>query len=123
QGRDQSARGVRRRSARHFTKGVELPYRQTSLGWIALADGKPLVAVAELRRGDSLPDGLVSACPGCIGAALGRAFDAANMPDSAIAAYASYVDGPPPAQKLFIDALNLGPALKRLGELLEAKGD
>jgi len=104
-------------------KRVDLPDRRTALGWIALADRKPLVAVAELRRGDSLPDGPVQACPGCIGATLGRAFDAANMPDSAIAAYTSYVDGSPPAQKLFIDALNLGPALKRLGELLEAKGD
>jgi tetratricopeptide (TPR) repeat protein len=104
-------------------KRVDLPERHTALGWIALADRKPLVAVAELRRGDSLPDGPVQACPGCIGATLGRAFDAANMPDSAIAAYTSYVDGAPPAQKLFIDALHLGPALKRLGELLEAKGD
>jgi tetratricopeptide (TPR) repeat protein len=104
-------------------KRVQLHERHTALGWIALADRKPLVAVAELRHGDSLPDGPVNACPGCIGAALGRAFDAANMPDSAIAAYTSYVDRSTSAQKLFIDAWNLGPALKRLGELLEAKGD
>ena len=53
---------------------------------------------------------------------LGRAFDAANNPDSAIANYERYI-ATPSFTKVFTDGLNLAGMHKRLGELYEAKGD
>ena len=52
---------------------------------------------------------------------LSRAFDAANMRDSAIAAYTAYVTTPSPFT--WPDETALARAHLRLGELHEAKGD
>ena len=104
-------------------KRIRVPERHEALAWIALVEKRPLDAVSEFRKSDSLPDGPASACVGCIQAFVARAFDAASLPDSALAAYAAYVDAPSAFQMMFINDFNLGPALKRLGELYEAKGD
>ncbi len=53
---------------------------------------------------------------------LARAYDLAGNADSALAVYARYV-GTSEYNKLATDAVYLGPSLKRLGELYEAKGD
>ena len=53
---------------------------------------------------------------------LARAYDLAGNADSALAVYARYV-GTSEHNKLATDAVYLGPSLKRLGELYEAKGD
>ncbi len=56
--------------------------------------------------------------------ALGRAFDQAQMPDSAIANLERFVATPSWFRlRLHGDGLYLAPAYKRLGELYEGKGD
>ena len=100
------------------------PERHDALAEIALAERHPLDAAAEFRAGDQLPDGPVNGCAACLPAQLGRAYDQANMPDSAITAYERYLAtpvllGPFP----LVDATVLAGIHKRLGELYEAKGD
>jgi tetratricopeptide (TPR) repeat protein len=53
---------------------------------------------------------------------LARAYDLGGHADSAIAVYARYAAGSEYG-RLATDAIYLGPSLKRLGELYEAKGD
>jgi tetratricopeptide (TPR) repeat protein len=53
---------------------------------------------------------------------LARAYDLGGKPDSAIAVYARYV-ADHHLNRVGNDAVNLGPSLKRLGELYEARGD
>jgi hypothetical protein len=56
--------------------------------------------------------------------ALGRAFDQAQMADSAIVMLERYVTTPAWARlRLDGDGLYLAPVYKRLGELYEGKGD
>lgn len=91
---------------------------------IALAEGRPLDAVREMRLGDVWPDGPVSDCQICLYADLARAFDAANMPDSTIAMLEKYLTTP-----YFLrtagdhDPFFLAATYRRLGELYEAKGE
>ena len=96
------------------------PWYHVALGEIALAEQRPLDAIREFRLGDRRPDGPRDSCPGCTFEMLSRAFDAANMQDSAIAAYTGYVTTPAP----FIwDEFSLARAHRRLGELHDANGD
>jgi len=101
---------------------VSEPGRHNALAEIALAEHRPLDAVAEFRLGDQLPDGPANDCTQCLPMNLGRAFDAANNPDSAIANYERYI-ATPNVSKAWTDALYLAAMHKRLGELYEAKGD
>jgi tetratricopeptide (TPR) repeat protein len=56
-------------------------------------------------------------------AELGRAYDAAGEPDSALPAYEQAATAPDPA-RFFSDGLRLlPPTLKRLGELYEQRGN
>jgi tetratricopeptide (TPR) repeat protein len=59
----------------------------------------------------------------CLSFNLGRAFDAADMPDSAIAMYERYITTPFSYRWERIDYLALAGAHKRLGELYEDKGE
>ena len=85
-------------------------------GLISAARGKHADAMAEFRvsarYGPCAPCGLYE---------IGQSFDALGRPDSALAAYESHVSWPTmvPDAKQF----TLAPALRRLGELYEAKGD
>jgi tetratricopeptide (TPR) repeat protein len=90
---------------------------------IALADHKPQDAIAEFRKGDMAPDGPANRCTICLPTLLARAFDAANQPDSAIAAYERYISTPY-SFRLFddLDPTTLAPTHERLGQLYEAKG-
>ena len=99
------------------------PDRHTALAEIALAERRPRDAVEEFRRGDRRPDGPVEGCTICIHMALGRAFDQAQMPDSAIVMLERYVTTPS-WRRLLVegDGLYLAPVYKRLGELYEGKG-
>jgi tetratricopeptide (TPR) repeat protein len=92
------------------------------LGQIALAEGRPLVAVEEFRRADRLPDGPIHLCAICPDADLGRAFDQAGMSDSAIITFERYLETPQ-WSRIGVDARYVPRILKRLGELYEAKGD
>ncbi|MBK5187637.1 MAG: protein kinase [Gemmatimonadaceae bacterium] len=100
------------------------PDRHNALAEIALAERRPLDAVTEFRAGDGLPDGPADGCDGCLPARLGRAYDQANMPDSAVTMYERYLALPRfmGAFRL-VDASVLAGIHKRLGELYEAKGE
>jgi tetratricopeptide (TPR) repeat protein len=53
---------------------------------------------------------------------LGRAYDLAGEPDSAIAIYERYVETPD-LHRLYADSRHLAPILERLGLLYEQQGD
>jgi len=100
------------------------PNRHNALAEIALAEHRPLDAVTEFRLGDQRPDGPADDCTPCLPARLGRAYDRANMPDSAIAMYERYIAAPSTLKLYtFLDPSFLAGTHKRLGELYEAKGD
>ncbi|HEY9227352.1 MAG TPA: protein kinase, partial [Gemmatimonadaceae bacterium] len=60
------------------------PSRHGTLAEILIAEKQPLQAVKEIWAADSLPDGPASDCAHCNDNDLARAYDLANMPDSAI---------------------------------------
>jgi tRNA A-37 threonylcarbamoyl transferase component Bud32/tetratricopeptide (TPR) repeat protein len=92
------------------------------LGEVALAEKRPLDAVREFWKSDSLPDGPDGDCAICAEVRVGRAYDLANLPDSAIVHWERYLSIPYPG-RAGIDATYLAAVRKRLGELYEAKGD
>ena len=95
-----------------------------ALGEVALAANDPRTAMAEFRRGDVGYDGKPAReCGPCAEFNLARAFDAANLPDSTIAAYERFINTPYYDRLMVTDALGLAGAHKRLGELYEAKGN
>jgi eukaryotic-like serine/threonine-protein kinase len=90
---------------------------------LALAEGEALDAVALFRAADAQPEGAMAACIViCTSAQLARAFDRAELPDSAIAWYEQYVSTPYHL-RLFEDAWHLAPSHERLAQLYEARGD
>jgi tetratricopeptide (TPR) repeat protein len=94
-----------------------------ALAEVAIAEKRPRDAVTEFRRSDKLPDGYSrSANSVRIHAQLGRAFDLANEPDSAIAELEAFLHAPF-SNRMEDDAVFLAGAHKRLGELYDAKGD
>jgi eukaryotic-like serine/threonine-protein kinase len=100
------------------------PDRHRALAEIALAERRPREAIDEFRRGDQRSDGPAERCPICVYAELGRAFDQAEMPDSAIVMFERYVSTPHWQRfELATDGLQLAAAYKRLGELYEGRGD
>ena len=86
-------------------------------GWLALAEGRAQDAVAAFTAGR-----LVDGCPDCGNWEEGLAFERANQPDSALAAY-QRAAATGSVWKPRGDALGLGPSLRRLGELYETRGD
>ena len=64
----------------------------------------------------------VTYCANCDVPQLAQTYDLAGKPDSAIAVYERYVQDRH-IGRLYVDDQFLGPSLKRLGELYEAKGD
>ena len=58
----------------------------------------------------------------CVLPQLAQAYDLAGKPDSAIAVFERYLQTRH-RTRIRTDALFLGPSLKRLGELYEARGD
>jgi tetratricopeptide (TPR) repeat protein len=100
------------------------PALHTTLGAIALAEKRFGEALSEFRRGDSLPDGPANACAICLPLYLGRTFDAANQPDSAIVQYEKYLRTPQWSRTDEVLDPESSPAIhERLGQLYEAKGD
>jgi len=98
------------------------PGRHAALSEILLAEKKPLDAIREIWAADSLPDGPSSDCAHCNDLDLGRAYDLANKPDSAIAHWERWLtdsfEHNPGSDGPFLPGVQ-----KRLGELYEAKGD
>jgi tetratricopeptide (TPR) repeat protein len=85
-----------------------------------------MIAMAEHRYLDSAHESEaadIGNCTICRLAPTGIAFDLAQMPDSAIAAFTKYVNSTSILQRYQFDRLFLAGSYKRLGELWEAKGD
>ena len=85
-------------------------------GEMALAAGRYDEAVADFRGANA------SVCDFCYLPEIGRAFDLASKPDSAIAAFTSYLAIRSP-RRSSVDGPALAGVHKRLGELYEAKGN
>ncbi len=95
--------------------------RDAALAWIDMAEGKPRDAVAKFRRSAMLPDGPATPCVVCVEVNVARAFDRANLADSAITALEKFVNAP---GLNLVNEFDVRPwALKRLGELYDNKGD
>ncbi|MFN2565986.1 MAG: BTAD domain-containing putative transcriptional regulator [Gemmatimonadaceae bacterium] len=101
---------------------VSEAHRHETLAEIAAAERRPVDAIREFRLADREPDGPADQCTFCLPLRLGRAFDIANMPDSAIAMYERYIATPHWA-RLVPDGWYLARIYERLGELYEARGD
>ena len=103
---------------------ADQPQMHNVLGDILVAEHKPKDAIAEFRQGDVGNDGApANECAACLPLVLGHAFDAAAMPDSAIAMYEAYLATPFWRK----DALPLNPVSvplihERLGQLYEQVG-
>ncbi|HEY9229138.1 MAG TPA: hypothetical protein VIP11_20980, partial [Gemmatimonadaceae bacterium] len=99
------------------------PHVHATLGEIAIAEKRPRDALVEFRRADVSYDGKPTAGDAVVNHfRLGRAFDLANEPDSAIVAWEAYVRSLA-GIRFFDDIYALAGVHKRLGELYEAKGN
>ncbi len=98
-------------------RGRSEPYYQGVLGIIALAEGKPQDGVLQLQAAVT-----AASCERCLLPDLARAWEAADQPDSAIAAYEKYL-ATPMEDQLDVDAFFLAFAHQRLGELYAQRGD
>jgi tetratricopeptide (TPR) repeat protein len=95
------------------------------LAEIALAEGKPQEAVTEFRQSDVGYDGAPAGeCAACLSLDLGRAFDAARVPDSATFYFERYLATPFWNKwSLDMDPLRLPVIRERLGQLYESTGN
>ncbi|MFL5496261.1 MAG: protein kinase domain-containing protein [Gemmatimonadales bacterium] len=87
-------------------------------GWVALAEGRPQDAITAFVQGRN-----ADSCPDCGAWDEGVAFERANLPDSALAAYQRAVSRGTVIKSTKGDPWGLAPSLKRLGELYEERGD
>jgi len=87
-------------------------------GQVRVAEGRASDAVGQYRLArEEIKDG----CSICFLADMAYAFDQAGLADSAIAYYREYLETP--GDRFGDDQVWLAPALRRLGELYEGKGD
>ncbi len=92
--------------------------RDLAAGYVAEAEGRHRDAIAAYRKYYDEAGG----CGVCGLYELGSTYDGMGQPDSALMAYEQLVTTPT-MNRLYNGGLTLAPALKRLGELYEAKGD
>jgi tetratricopeptide (TPR) repeat protein len=96
-----------------------IPYRHMAYGAVAEAAGRHEQAIAAYRRmmaGEGH-------CRTCGALQMAESYDRLGQPDSVLAYYAAVVDTPTLDGARFVDSYALPPALKRLGELYEARAD
>jgi len=101
---------------------AELPLAHRALGEIAMAEHRPQDALREFWKGDSVPDGPFDECDACTYINIARAYDKLNIPDSAAVYFEKFFRSTN-SYRALVDFTGRGPALRRLGELYEAKGD
>jgi tetratricopeptide (TPR) repeat protein len=104
-------------------KRFQSPLAQRAQAEIALAERRPLEALALFRKSDTLPDGPVDECAACIYAPIARAFDEAGVPDSAILAFERFLSLPSLPLAPEMHPTYLAGTYKRLGELYEQQGN
>jgi tetratricopeptide (TPR) repeat protein/tRNA A-37 threonylcarbamoyl transferase component Bud32 len=92
------------------------PARREVAARIAIAEGRPLDAVAQFAANTQ------EGCAVCSLPDLARAYDLANKPDSAIAVYERYLTTRQ-LDRYWTDADYLAGSFKRLGELYEQRGE
>jgi tetratricopeptide (TPR) repeat protein len=97
-------------------EGASLP-RHSIMAAIAIAEHRYLDAAHEAQAVD------VGDCTTCAAPLIAIAYDYADKPDSAIAAFTKYVESTSIIARFGNDGFFLAGAYKRLGELWEAKGD
>jgi tetratricopeptide (TPR) repeat protein len=105
---------------------LRLPQLHSVLGEIALDEGKPQDALVEFRRADVAFDGGPrDECAGCAWLDVGRAYDAARKPDSAIASFERYLSTPYYFRLIDItlDPITVPAIRERLGQLYETVGN
>jgi tetratricopeptide (TPR) repeat protein len=88
-------------------------------GAVAMAESRWRDAVAGFRAAEAAPDAW---CRNCLAFAQGKAFDRMGEADSALVQYERGIRSPE-QNRLRSDAMGLATALRRAGELAEAKGD
>jgi serine/threonine-protein kinase len=93
---------------------------RTVMGWILLAEGRPLDAIVEFRGGQVVSDGPAGPSPIAADAEIGLAFERAGRSDSAIVAYEHYLNTPYP-DRFFDDGVKLAWVLERVAFLYETK--
>ena len=86
-------------------------------GWIDVAEGRYDDAIPKLREADG-----GYACQPCADHSVGRAFDLAGRPDSAIVYYEKYL-APAFNWRQWVDGKWKGRTLERLGRIYDEKGD
>jgi len=101
---------------------MDVPGRHQTLGEIALAEKRPLDAVREFWKSDSLADGPDGDCYFCKEVLVARAYDLAHKPDSAIVHFERYLAAKYPG-RIGIDNQYLASVHNRLGQLYEERGD
>jgi tetratricopeptide (TPR) repeat protein len=117
-GRPQRAREIQAESWREVDEALRRqPRWHLAEGHIALAEGNAEQAIAAYRAYYA-----EVGCNACSLYDLGRAYDAAREPDSALAVYERALSIPD-RNRIFYDVVFLGPTYKRLGELHEQVGD
>ena len=99
-----------------------------ALATVATSAGRPDEALTSIREGCDVIAGAFAACDRMAFLEVAEAHDRAGRADSAIAAYRRFVElralrtfAPP--RSAYVGTPKLAPAWRRLGELLEAKGD
>ncbi|CAN5632941.1 hypothetical protein BH23GEM10_BH23GEM10_00350 [soil metagenome] len=93
------------------------PWVLTTTGMIAVVEQRFEEGVRDLRRAADL-----DFCRLCVLPHLAAAYEAAGMPDSAVATYRRYVDEPA-YTRAGTDATYLGPTYERLADLYDQRGD
>jgi tetratricopeptide (TPR) repeat protein len=92
------------------------PQRRPGSATVALAEGQVEEAIANFRRRSD------TGCAPCGLFGLAQAFEAAGQSDSALAVYERRIRTPG-LYKVYLDAGELAPTYRRLGELYEERGD
>jgi hypothetical protein len=102
----------------------DTPGREHAEAYVALSERRWKDAADLLRKADRRPDGPVNDCAECLPMDLISLFATANMPDSALAVYASYRQTPLGSRPRHGPDLNTGAArTEALAKMFDAKGD
>jgi len=105
------------RNSEGFAPDVVEAGRHQINGLIALSEHRYLDAAREARLAD------VGTCTICMLPIVAAGYDGAQQSDSAIAVFTRYVESTAISSRIGSNEFFLAGAYKRLGELLEAKGD